>query len=145
MAVHLLKLCVGVESLADLQKRVAERVQNSRRAGEPDQAQHITRMTPKRIDELLDGGSLYWVIKGEIAARQELTDVKSFVDAEGTPRCRLALAPMVRPVRPRACRPFQGWRYLAAHEAPPDLDAPNALGADLPDALRQDLRRLGLL
>ncbi len=83
---------------------------------------HTTRMMPKRGDELLDGGSLYWVIRGQIACRQTLLAITAFTDGNGIGRCRLSLDQKIVPVEPRPYRPFQGWRYLAAKDAPRDID-----------------------
>ena len=102
-------------------------------------------MMPTRKDELLDGGSLYWVIRGEVACRQKLLDLRRFSDKEGVKRCALVLDPKLVPVRPRPSRPFQGWRYLAAKEAPPDLKRGSKGVAALPETLRRELRELGLL
>ena len=71
-------------------------------------------MVPKRVAEILDGGSLYWVIQGQVACRQRLLDIRPFKDGDGISRCHLVLEPVVKPVVPRPCRPFQGWRYLEA-------------------------------
>ncbi|MGX7745148.1 DUF1489 family protein [Rhodopseudomonas parapalustris] len=139
MALHLIKLAVGCESVKDLTERVAERV---KRTG---QHIHITRMVPKRDAELLDGGSLYWVIRGEIAAREKLIAIEPFRDGEGISRCRLVLEPEVHPVSPRPMRPFQGWRYLNAADAPPDLGRAAEGIAAMPEAMRRELRELGLL
>lgn len=143
MALHLVKLCVGAESIRDLEEWIAERLAEKQARGEPVEQFHTTRMVPTRAGELLDGGSLYWVIKGEIACRQQLLDVRPFVDAEGVRRCRLVLDPVVRRVEPRPRGPFQGWRYLQANEAPPDLGT--GTDAALPEELRRELRTLGLL
>ena len=102
-------------------------------------------MVPKRVEELTDGGSLYWVIKGQIAARQKLLEIRPFTDADGIGRCHLVLEPNVTPVHPRPCRPFQGWRYLAAKDAPPDLGKSSGAIAEMPEELRRELRELGLL
>ena len=102
-------------------------------------------MAPKRAAELIDGGSLYWVIKGQLAARQRLLEVEPFVDADGVRRCRLWLDPEVTPVRPRPMRPFQGWRYFAPKDAPPDLDAAAEGAGAMPEELRRALGELGLL
>ncbi|MTW17348.1 DUF1489 family protein [Rhodoplanes serenus] len=143
MALHLIKLCVGCDGIADLEAWIAERLA-ARPAGSPREHAHVTRMTPKRTGELLPGGSLYWVIRGEIACRQQLLDVRPFVDDAGVGRCRLVLDPAVVPVEPRPCRPFQGWRYLAAKAVPPDLSS-RAADAAMPETLRRELRALGLL
>lgn len=144
MALHLIKLCVGATSIADLEGWIAGRAEAARKAGQPFEQTHVTRMVPNRRDELLDGGSLYWVIRGEVAARQRLLDLRPFTDGDGVRRCTLVLDPMVIPVIPRPSRPFQGWRYLADAEAPRDLAAQDG-GGDLPEPLQRELRELGLL
>ncbi|MBB3771121.1 hypothetical protein FHS55_001720 [Angulomicrobium tetraedrale] len=144
MPLHLLKLCVGAESVQDLEEWIAENGAARIARGEPAEPFHTTRMVPTRNEELLAGGSLYWVIKGEIACRQVLTDIRPFVDTDGIRRCRLVLDPVVHRVSPRPSRPFQGWRYLAPKDAPPDL-ASGGEEAPLPDELRRELRALGLL
>jgi hypothetical protein len=143
MALHLLKLCVGCDSIQDLEAWIAEK----RRMTGGSLAEHIhtTRMVPKRGKALLDGGSLYWVIKGQLACRQRLLDVRPFTDAEGIGRCRLVLEPIVLPVRPRPYRPFQGWRYLEPDDAPPDLGGEGAEVGLLPEGMRRELVALGLL
>jgi hypothetical protein len=102
-------------------------------------------MVPKRAAELIDGGSLYWVVRGEILCRQRLIGVRPYVDKEGVGQCHLVLDPTVVTVEPRPRRAFQGWRYLEAHEAPPDLGRSVQGAAALPEALRRELRELGLL
>jgi len=140
MALHLLKLCVGTDSIADLEAWIE---QSLRHRGE--QA-HTTRMVPKREADLLPDGSLYWVIKGQIACRQRLMAVRPFTDGGGVRRCHLVLEPRVRPVVPRPCRPFQGWRYLEHATAPLDLEAAAAGEvAAMPDTMRRELAELGLL
>ncbi|MHB2168089.1 DUF1489 family protein [Alsobacter sp. R-9] len=145
MALHLLKLCVGCDSIADLEGWIEETMALWRRLGKPEEQIHTTRMVPKKIDEILDGGSLYWVIKGQVACRQRLVDIRPFTDGEGIGRCHLVLEPKVIPVVPRPCRPFQGWRYLPADTAPKDLGAGGAGTAAMPEALRRELAELGLL
>jgi hypothetical protein len=144
MPLHLIKLCVGAESIDDLEEWIGERIAERRKRGERQLALHVTRMTPKRVAELLDGGSLYWVIRGQVAARQRLEEIETFTDADGIGRCRLWMAPEVAPVLPRPCRPFQGWRYLAGADAPPDLGGRGEI-AEMPEALRRELSSLGLL
>ena len=123
MPLHLIKLCVGAESIADLEEWVAERVAERVRRGGAPRSQHVTRMVPARAPELVDGGSLYWVIKGQLAARQRLLEIEPFVGDDGIRRCRLWLGPDVAAIRPRPMRPFQGWRYFADEDAPADLAA----------------------
>jgi hypothetical protein len=138
MTLHLLKLCVGIESIADLE---AYRARQHRKP--PQHHVHVTRMVPRRSDELLDGGSLYWVIKGRIAARQALVAIEPFVDREGVARCRLVLDPKLVAVVPRPFRAFQGWRYLTDANRPPDLRG--AGNEDMPTELRVELAALGLI
>lgn len=145
MALNLIKLCVGADSIADLEDWVARRVAERVGRGEAARHAHVTRMVPKRAAELVDGGSLYWVIKGQLAARQRLLAVEPFVDSGGVGRCRLWLDPAVTPVRPRPARPFQGWRYFAEKDAPPDLDAAGEGAGAMPEDLRRALGELGLL
>lgn len=145
MALHLLKLCVGCDSIRDLQEWIDENEAHHRRLGRAYEQTHTTRMVPKRLDALVAGGSLYWVIKGQIACRQALVAIRSFTDADGVGRCRLVLAPSLQPVRPRPCRPFQGWRYLEAGDTPLDLDCGEGGLAAMPEPLRRELAGLGLL
>lgn len=145
MPLHLLKLCVGAESPADLRGWIDQRLQMMRQAGETPEHRHTTRMVPKRSGELLDGGSLYWIIRGEIAVRQSLVAVRPFTDEGGIGRCHLVLDDAMVPVDPRPHRPFQGWRYLLAGDAPPDFAAIRADIAAMPETMRRTLRDLGLL
>ena len=145
MPLNLIKLCVGADSIGDLEEWVAERVAERVARGEPARSAHVTRMGPKRAEELVEGGSLYWVIKGRISARQRLLGLETFTDADGIGRCRLWLEPEVVAVAPRPMRAFQGWRYFAAKDAPPDLDAVGRGAAAMPEELRRTLGELGLL
>ncbi|HZP18871.1 MAG TPA: DUF1489 family protein [Bauldia sp.] len=142
MTVHLIKLCVGCDSIEDLAEWIEARVRERRRRRLRPEHHHITRMVPKRKAELLTGGSLYWVIRGNVQVRQSLLDVQPFTDDEGIGRCRLVLSPQLVPTDWRPCRPFQGWRYLAPKDAPADLT--EAAANDLPPALRAELAELGL-
>jgi hypothetical protein len=143
MTLNLIKLCVGCDSVEDLAEWIDHRLKEKKKAGEPPEHAHVTRMVPKRIPELLDGGSLYWVIKGNIQVRQPLTDVRPFVDGEGIGRCRLVLAPQLILTEWQPRRPFQGWRYLSVADAPRDLKQ-GRRGDDLPPALLAELAGLGL-
>jgi len=142
MPLHLIKLCVGVDSVKELEDWIKTRMKA--RKTRKDHI-HRTRMVPKRRGELLAGGSLYWVIRGSVMCRQQLIDVQPFVDKDGIGRCRLVLKPKVVLVTPRPYRAFQGWRYLAAKDAPPDLDRAAPGAAAMPETLRRELRDLGLL
>jgi hypothetical protein len=145
MTLHLIKLCVGADSLDDLRGWIAARISEARRRGAPLRHAHVTRMAPKRAKEILDGGSLYWVIKGQIAARQRMVGLEPFMDAGGIGRCKLWLDAEVVAVAPRPMRAFQGWRYYEAKSAPPDIDETQPGFADMPEALRRELATLGLL
>lgn len=143
MPLHIIKLCVGCESLSDLAAWQKQRLKEKRAKGQKPELVHITRMTPKRSDEVLDGGSLYWVIKGQIAARQKLLALRP-VKKNGVPHCGLVYDKELVPVVARPRRAFQGWRYLEVQDAPPDLR--KTKGAEnLPEALQRELAALGLL
>ncbi|WP_439500114.1 DUF1489 family protein [Bosea sp. (in: a-proteobacteria)] len=144
MPLHLLKLCVGAESIRDLEDWIEERMAQRRRLGQLEEQLHTTRMVPKRIEEIVAGGSLYWVIKGQISARQRLIEIRPFTDADGIGRCHLVMEPVVVPVQPRPFRPFQGWRYLQEKDAPRDIGEGGDLG-EMPEELRRELAGLGLL
>lgn len=143
MTIHLVKMCVGCSSIEELSSWIGYRLEELRTKNEKPEQYHVTRMVPKRIDELLDNGSLYWVMKGNIQCRQKLLDIRPFTDSEGIHRCKLVLEPKVIPTRWQPKRAFQGWRYLKAEEAPADdnSDVKNRL----PAALKQELADLGLL
>jgi hypothetical protein len=146
MPLHLIKLAVGCESVKELKSWVAERMQTAKKKRLPLHHIHVTRMTPKRGDELIAGGSLYWVIRGEIAAREKIIAIEPFRDRDGIGRCRLVMQPKVIAVSPRPMRAFQGWRYFTEDAAPPDLGKAAAAGvAAMPEPMRRELRDLGLL
>ncbi len=100
-------------------------------------------MTPKRADEILGGGSLYWVIKGQIAARQKLLAFRP-ITRNGVPHCGLVYDKVLVPVIARPRRAFQGWRYLEDKDVPSDLSLTKG-AKDLPEALQRELAALGLL
>ena len=139
MSLNLIKLAAGADSLDDLldwQKHLMTtygRVFNT------------TRMIPKQANELVNGGSLYWVIKRKIMARQIILDIEPFTDGAGIRRCHIHLQPEMILTRPQARRPFQGWRYLKAGDAPPDMPQGVEIDADMPESLRAELTELGLL
>jgi hypothetical protein len=146
MPLHLIKLAVGCDSIKELKGWVAERMSIAKKKGLPQHHVHITRMTPKRIEEILTGGSLYWVIRGEIAAREKIIAIEPFRDRDGIGRCRLVMQPKVITVSPRPMRAFQGWRYFTEDSIPPDIGkaAAGSLAA-MPEPMRRELRDLGLL
>ena len=143
MTLHLIKLCVGVETLQELAEWQKGRLAELKKKKRPLELVHMTRQTPKRAAELLDGGSLYWVIKGQVAARQRLIDLRP-ATKNGVPHCGIVYEPKLVATAKRSHRPFQGWRYLNAGDAPPDLRDLKG-GKGLPDALKAELAALGLL
>jgi hypothetical protein len=146
MTIHLVKLCVGAASIDDLAAWQKERLAERRKAGEKPRLFHTTFQTPKRQAELLDGGSLYWVIKGVIQVRQRLLGFEDGHKEDGSPCCLLIYDRELVPVRPVPRRAFQGWRYLQASDAPSDLATGTGSGfAELPANMRRELAELGLI
>ena len=144
MTVHIIKLCVGVDSVDDLEDHIAYRQQLSTMKGEVAEQIHTTRMTPKRRDEILDGGSLYWVIKGMIVARQQIVDLRAVRGEDGISRCQIVMGSELVRTESQPRRAFQGWRYLKLSDAPRDID-PLRADDDLPENFRRELADLGLL
>lgn len=138
MALNIIKLCVGVGEIDELARWQQQRLA---REGE---VYHITRMAPRRVAELLDGGSIYWVIRARVQVRQRFIDIAPFTDTEGVRRCKLVFDPLLVPVSPQPRRAFQGWRYLDARDAPRDLATGKGLD-DMPAKMRAELAELGLL
>lgn len=145
MSLNIIKLCVGCDSVEDLEEWISFRLDERRRAGEPAEQWHTTRMVPSRVAELMDEGSLYWVIKGNVQCRQRLLEVRPFVDAEGISRCHLVLEPTIYRTVWQPRRAFQGWRYLKPEDAPADLGKRASAVMEMPPKLRQELAELGLL
>ncbi len=140
MTLHLIKLSVGTEDVDDLRRWQGLRLKQIGRVF------HRTRMMPRRRRQLLEGGgSIYWVIKGAIRARQHLTGVEPAVDEEGRPCTLLLLDPELVRTAPRPHRAFQGWRYYPAEDAPPDLEELSIGVGNLPPELVAELHELGLL
>src|SRR3569833_2387100 len=142
MAMHLIKLCVGADSVADLEAWIKQRFK-PKKNGKVERF-HKTRMVPKRVDELI-GGSRYWVIRGQITCRERILDIRPFTDKDGIGRCKIVLDGKVTLVEPRPRAAFQGWRYLEAKEAPRDLARAAPGAARMPEAMRRELQELGLL
>ena len=138
MPLNLVKLCVGVSDMEELDLWIREA-----RAGR-DSLDHVTRMFPKRKDEILPGGSLYWVIRGMILCRQPIAALETVTGGDGIERCRIVFKPQIIPVRPVPKRAFQGWRYLEEADSPPDL--PKSMKVEgMPEKMRRELSELGLL
>lgn len=140
MALHLLKLCVGTESIEEL-----ARWQISKRRKGAKGSYHFTRNHPKRAEEILDGGSLYWIIKGFVRVRQRIISIDSVQREEAGRFCRLTLHMDLVPTVPQPRKPHQGWRYLEPDEAPLDLNPKGKGEAAMPPELLAELKTLGLL
>ena len=138
--IHLIKLSVGTETPETLDAWH----QNPRAQGSDGNPRHITRMWPKREAELLDGGSIYWVIKGFIQARQKILRLDEVIGQDGIRRCAIVLEPGVIKTTSAQKRPFQGWRYLKPQDAPLDLPKEREAEQDLPPELQQSLADIGL-
>ena len=137
MTVHLKKLSVGSDSLDTLKSWQALRL------AETGRLLHVTRNRPRRADEILDGGSIYWIIKGVMIARQKIIDLAEVQRADGRPACGLVLCSELVATTPTKMRIFQGWRYLEAADAPADLTG--EADESMPPALAAELRALGIL
>lgn len=143
---NLVKLCVGATSIEDLESWQATYPGFKTGKAGKLRVYHTTFQAPKRQAELLDGGSLYWVIKGFVQARQLLIGFDDGHKEDGSKCCLLLLDPKVVAVRPQPRKAFQGWRYLPGEDAPPDLTAgAGATLASMPPKLRKELAALGLI
>ena len=143
MALHLIKLAVGVDDLAHMKKVQAAR-RKQRRQSPRSPHWVYTRNTPRRAAELLAGGSLYWVVRGVIRCRQELVGFEEDFDGDsGKKYCRIKVKRALVPTAPRTCKAFQGWRYFESARVPPDLSRGDT--ADMPAEMAAELKRLGLL
>ena len=136
MPLHLVKLAVGIDDIVDL-RRIREA-----RAAERGGSWVYTRNHPRRAQEVLAGGSIYWVIRGQIRVRQRVTGLRRERDNTGRRYCLIEVDAVLVPTLPRACRPFQGWRYLSPGDAPPDRPA---AAAPALDRMLGELRALGLI
>lgn len=141
MTVHLLRMAVGINSIADLidlQKR-------RRQINSDSRLFNTTRNVPKRVDELLDGGSIYWVIKRLIRVRQRIISINQEINNEGKKYCLIEIDPKQIKVEPRTQKPFQGWRYLNIEDAPVDIELRSSPEAELPEEMLIELKELGLM
>jgi hypothetical protein len=145
MTVHLLKLCVGVDNVQELKAWQEERLKRLGRAGKTPELCHRTLQTPRRRDEVLDGGSLYWVIKGFVLVRQLVLDLRPDRKDDGTACCGIVLDPVLVTTRLHPRRAFQGWRYLETADAPPDARVLDGADEEMPRGMREDLRELRLI
>lgn len=139
--VNLIKLSFGTESVEGLAEWHA-----SKRAQTPDGLpRHVTRMWPKRETEILNGGSIYWVIKGSIQCRQVIKRLDEVIGSDGIRRCAIVLEPELIRTQSSLKRPFQGWRYLTPQDAPMDLPEGREAEEALPVELNQALAEIGVL
>ncbi len=140
---HLIKLCVGADSIEDLENYRTRVKAAAKARGETWQSTHVTRMFPKQATKILEGGSLYWVIKRVIQVRQRIIDLQEVIGDDGIKRCAIIMDNELIRTAPAVRRPFQGWRYLKPDDAPMDLSDPAAGGAELPADLRRKLIEIG--
>ncbi len=139
--INLVKLSVGTESVDGLEAwQEMRREQTS-----SPYSFHITRMWPKREKEILNGGSIYWVIKGSIQARQQIVGLEEVIGEDGVRRCAILLDPKLVRTQAAIRRPFQGWRYLKAEDTPPDLPEGREEEEPLPTELATALAEIGIL
>ncbi|MCK0149688.1 DUF1489 domain-containing protein [Marivita sp. S6314] len=139
--IHLIKLSVGsesVEQIEDWQKNRSKQRLNG-------QYYHLTRMWPKREKELINGGSIYWVVKGFLQARQRIIGLEEMIGDDGIRRCAILLDPALIRTATAPKRPFQGWRYLKPEDAPPDLGQARENDDTLPPELAGALAEIGVL
>jgi hypothetical protein len=145
MPLNLIKLCVGCDSVADLEDWIKLKLKEKRKRRQKPGHIHTTRMFPKRADELTAGGSLYWVIRGQIACREKILDIRPTTGKDGIKRCQIVLDGKLVLVEPRPRAAFQGWRYLEGRDAPRDLSRAAPGAARMPEKMRRELQELGLL
>ena len=138
--VHMLKLSVGTEDVAGL----AEWQATKRAQSEDGLPRHITRMWPKRADEVLNGGSIFWVIKGVILCRQPILRLDEYIGADGIRRCAITCKPSLIRVEATPKRAFQGWRHLPVPDAPRDLPDGRQNEEALPPELSKALAAIGV-
>ncbi|MEK9660308.1 MAG: DUF1489 domain-containing protein [Alphaproteobacteria bacterium] len=145
MALHLIKLAVGIDTIEQLQERQAHRLRDARSSRGDGRLRILTRNMPRRADEVLDGGSLYWVIRGQVCVRQAITGIEAVEANEAGRRCVIYLDPELVRTASRRSRPFQGWRYFEADNAPRDVFGTLDLADEPPPEMAAELRELGLL
>ncbi len=141
---HLIKLSVGSESVESLIEWQAARCAERAAVGGDSRPRHVTRMTPKRGDELLAGGSIYWVIKRFIVARQTIVGLDPVTGHDGVARCAIILGTDIIRTEQRPKRPFQGWRYLKPEDAPGDLTEDGEILSEMPGSMREALSSFGV-
>ena len=145
MALHLLKLAVGIDTVEQLQDRQAQRLREARCSEPQARLRILTRNMPRRAAELLDGGSLYWVVRGQVCVRQAIIAIETVAAGENGRRCAIYLDPDLVRTASRRSRPFQGWRYFDGDNAPRDLSGRYRPADEPPPEMAAELRDLGLI
>ncbi len=145
MTLHILKMAVGIETIGHLAQVQKHKMARAKGGDGASPLRHFTRNAPRRAREILDGGSIYWIIKGAIRVRQRILGIDRGTDAEGRRYCELCLDPTLVRTIPRPNKALQGWRYLEISAAPMDLDAGDEMTGDMPAEMVAELRTLGLL
>ena len=145
MTVNLVKLCVGITGVDELERSQSMRRDQYVKSGMAPVNVHVTRNRPKRAEEILNNGSLYWVIRRQIRVRQKIIRIDDGEDLEGKKRCGLVLHQKLFRTEMRNYRPFQGWRYLEQSDVPPDLTSTSSGLGDMPPEMEEELRSFGLL
>ncbi len=142
MSLHILKMAVGVDSVPMLREIQKRRLENAGRGGD---LRHLTRNYPRRAEKIIDGGSIFWIIKGYVRARQRILRIDHAVNSEGRRRCAFILDPELFETVLKPQRPLQGWRYLEPTDAPADRRENDLAEDGLPPEMAAELRQLGLL
>jgi hypothetical protein len=147
MTIHLIKLCVGCDSPHDLFEWQRERLREYRRRRLKKVLHHRTRSMPRRREDVLAGGSLYWVIRGVVQVRQRIVGLEPVKDEEGQSFCEIRFDPVLVATVPVPRQAFQGWRYLEPDDAPDDWRVfdPEIVDELPPPEMLAELRTLGLL
>lgn len=145
MTVHLLKMAVGIDTVAHLSRVQRLRLEKAAAAGGSGDLRHFTRHAPRRAREVTGEGSIYWIIKGYVRARQHILGIERVAGHEGRKRCALILDPDLVKTELLPHKPIQGWRYLDPAGAPSDMNVAAPADTSLPPDMAAELRALGLL
>ena len=145
MPLHIIKIAVGIDDIQHLRRVQKDRLALTKAGGGKPKLRHLTRMFPSRADEITDGGSIYWIVKGFVLVRQRIVAIEEVEASDHGKRCAFVLDPKLVPTVPQPRRPHQGWRYLKPEDAPADAGGRAADGKGLPPKLLAELRDLGLL
>jgi len=138
--IHLKKLCVGAENVNNLYERQCVIRKKYK------ETIHVTRMFPKKNIELKNGGSIFWVFKGYIRARQSILDIERFTDKDYIKRCKIVLSDEIILTSHKKERPFQGWRYFEDKDIPNDIELFDHIKFDNENEnLVSELSKLGLV